>query len=302
MLQGAGFTGAATGVNLARDIEQGWFDRLLVSPAPRSVLLAGLVLSASLRSLIPATFLLAVGFALGVDWPGLDGLADRPPRSSWAMAAVAACWGTSLALRFRTQSAAPLMQAGMLRRSILTTTAYAPLGLLSGWLHTVAKYNPVTQVVEAARQGFVGGVTWGDTWPGLARARRARSPCSARSPCAGCAARPCDRARRARRGARRRSPSGCCGGTGPRASATASATPTRGRARRATRGSGTGTRASRRSSGGASTRARSRAELESLLAAQRPGRLHRPHDLLGPPGLARPRLLFYNVASRSRVR
>ncbi len=39
MLQGAGFTGAATGVNLARDIEQGWLDRLLVSPAPRWVLL-----------------------------------------------------------------------------------------------------------------------------------------------------------------------------------------------------------------------------------------------------------------------
>src|ERR687891_440081 len=75
LLQGAGFTGAATGVNLARDIEQGWFDRLLVSPAPRSVLLAGLVLSASLRSVIPATLLLLVGFALGVSWPGAGGLA-----------------------------------------------------------------------------------------------------------------------------------------------------------------------------------------------------------------------------------
>ena len=31
-LQGAGFAGAATGANLARDIEQGWFDRLLVAP------------------------------------------------------------------------------------------------------------------------------------------------------------------------------------------------------------------------------------------------------------------------------
>ena len=47
MLQGAGFTGAAAGVNLARDIEQGWVDRLLVSPAPRWVLLAGTVLAAS---------------------------------------------------------------------------------------------------------------------------------------------------------------------------------------------------------------------------------------------------------------
>ena len=41
MLQGAGFTGAAAGVNLARDIEIGLFDRFLASPAPRWVLLAG---------------------------------------------------------------------------------------------------------------------------------------------------------------------------------------------------------------------------------------------------------------------
>ena len=74
MLQGAGFTGAAAGVNLARDMEQGWVDRLLVSPAPRWVLLAGTVLAASARSLIPATFVLGIGFAIGVEWPGIDGL------------------------------------------------------------------------------------------------------------------------------------------------------------------------------------------------------------------------------------
>ncbi len=82
------------------------------------------------------------------------------------MGTLAALWGCALALKFKSQSAAPLMQAGMFVL-ILTTTAYAPLALLSGWLHTVAKYNPATQIVEAARQGFVGGVTWGDTWPGL---------------------------------------------------------------------------------------------------------------------------------------
>jgi ABC-2 type transport system permease protein len=165
LLQGAGFTGAATGVNLARDIEQGWFDRLLVSPAPRPVILAGLVLSAALRSLIPATFLLAVGFAIGVNWPGLDGLLIAL-LVVMGFGTVAACWGTMLALRYRSQSAAPLMQAGMLLL-VLTTTAYAPLSFLTGWLHTVAKYNPVTQILEAARQGFIGSVTWSDTWPGL---------------------------------------------------------------------------------------------------------------------------------------
>ena len=165
MMQGAAFTGAATGVNLARDIEQGWFDRLLASPAPRPVLLAGLVGSAALRSLIPATFLLLIALAIGAHWPGLDGLAIAF-FVVMGMAVVAATWGTSLAMRFRTQSAAPLMQAGMLL-VVFTTTAYAPLDLLSGWLQEVARINPVTQIVEAARQGFVGGVTWEDTWPGL---------------------------------------------------------------------------------------------------------------------------------------
>jgi ABC-type multidrug transport system permease subunit len=165
MLQGAGFTGAAAGVNLARDYEGGWVDRLLVSPAPRWVLLAGNVLAASARSLIPATFVLGIAFLIGAEWPGLDGLLICYVMVA-ATAAVAACWGSMLALRFKSQSAAPLMQAGMMGL-ILFTPAYAPVALLQPWLEKVADVNPLTQVLEAARQGFVGSVTWADTWPGL---------------------------------------------------------------------------------------------------------------------------------------
>jgi len=165
MLQGAGFTGAAAGVNLARDLEQGWTDRLLVSPAPRWVLLAGTVLSASARALIPATFVLVIAFVLGASWPGIGGLTIAYFMVA-AMAAVAACWGSMLALHFKSQSAAPLMQAGTMA-VILTTTAYAPLALLQPWMKSVAEVNPVTQVIDAARQGFVGTVTWAETWPGI---------------------------------------------------------------------------------------------------------------------------------------
>jgi ABC transporter DrrB family efflux protein len=165
MLQGAGFTGAATGVNLARDIESGWLDRLLVSPSPRWVLLGGLVLSASARALIPATVVLSAALALGAQWPGPAGLLVAYLMVV-ATGAVAACWGSMLALRFKSQAAAPLMQAGMLAL-ILTTTAYAPLALLQGWLQDIARVNPVTQVVEATRQGFVGSLSWAETWPGI---------------------------------------------------------------------------------------------------------------------------------------
>jgi ABC-2 type transport system permease protein len=165
MLQGAGFTGAAAGVNLARDYEQGWVDRLLVSPAPRWVLLTGNVLAAGLRAFVPATFVLAIAFLIGARWPGLDGLVVCYLMVA-AMAAVAACWGSMLALHYKSQSAAPLMQAGMMGL-VLLTPAYAPLELLQPWLEKVAEVNPVTHVLEAARQGFVGSVTWSDTWPGL---------------------------------------------------------------------------------------------------------------------------------------
>jgi ABC-2 type transport system permease protein len=165
MLQGAGFTGAAAGVNLARDYEQGWVDRLLVSPSPRWVLLSGNVLAASARAFVPATFVLAIGFVIGVQWPGIDGLLICYLMVA-ATAAIAGCWGSMLALHYKSQSAAPLMQAGTMAL-VLLTPAYAPLELLQPWLETVARINPVTHVVEAARQGFVGSITWADTWPGL---------------------------------------------------------------------------------------------------------------------------------------
>jgi len=164
-MQAAGFTGAATGVNLARDIELGWFDRLLVLPVPRRALLAGTVLSASLRVLLPFTLLTIVAMAFGAHWPGPDGLA-MAYFCGMVFASISACWGVSMALIFKTQSAAPLMQAAMFIL-VLFTAAYAPLALLADWLHDVAVINPVNHVITAARQGFIGDVTWGDTWPAL---------------------------------------------------------------------------------------------------------------------------------------
>ena len=162
ILQGAGFTGAATGVNLARDIEQGWFDRLLVCPAPRVTLLAGIVSSAALRALLPASFVFVVALIMGVHWPGVDGLAIAFVLAM-GLATVMAFWSTIIALRFRTQQAAPLMQVANFI-AVLFTTSYAPKELLASWLRTIASINPVTHVLDGARQGFVGSVTWHTTW------------------------------------------------------------------------------------------------------------------------------------------
>jgi ABC-2 type transport system permease protein len=114
---------------------------------------------------MPITLLCIVGFAFGVHFPGIGGLAIAVAMAV-CFAAIAASYAVSVALRFKTQAAAPLMQAAVFM-AVLFTSSYAPQQLLTGWLHDVAKYNPVTQVVDAIRQGFIGGVTWSDTWPGL---------------------------------------------------------------------------------------------------------------------------------------
>jgi ABC-type multidrug transport system permease subunit len=165
LLQGAAFTGAATGVNLARDIERGWFDRLMVCPAPRTTILLGLVASAALRALLPAAFLLVVAFALGTDFPGVGALL-LDLVLVMGLATAVAFYAVLVALRFKTQQAAPLMQTvGFM--AVLFTTAYAPMDLLAGWMRAIATINPVTQVLEGVRQGFVAQVTWPDTWPAL---------------------------------------------------------------------------------------------------------------------------------------
>jgi ABC-type polysaccharide/polyol phosphate export permease len=82
------------------------------------------------------------------------------------VAALTATWSTSIALRLKTLQAAPLMQVAFFL-AVFLSTAQMPLELIDGWLHDVARFNPMTNVLAMARQGFLGSVNWADTWPGL---------------------------------------------------------------------------------------------------------------------------------------
>jgi ABC-2 type transport system permease protein len=167
-LQGAGFAGGAVGANLARDIEQGWFDRLLTAPVPRPVLLLGPLLAAMTRALLPTTVILTTGLVLGVPLSGgLPGLLALYV-AAIGFSMVAALWGMSLALWARSQQVGPLIQNGVFL-AVFLSTAYTPEVLLQGWLATFAPYNPTTYVLELARQATVSGIdpSWAHTWPGL---------------------------------------------------------------------------------------------------------------------------------------
>lgn len=166
-LMGAGFAGITTGMGVARDLEIGFYDRLLASPATRGSLLGGALLAAMLRALLPVALVTLVAVIGGAGFPA--GVATIWPVmvAAFGVALCAGAWSLGIALRFKTLQSAPLMQVGFFLVMFLST-AQMPLGLLSGWLHDIARFNPMTNILALARQGYLGEITWGDTWPGVA--------------------------------------------------------------------------------------------------------------------------------------
>jgi ABC-2 type transport system permease protein len=68
---------------------------------------------------------------------------------------VAALWGVGLAMFLRSEQAGALIQMPVFVLLFLAPV-YVPLSLLTGWIHDVARLNPITAVLEAARGLFAG--------------------------------------------------------------------------------------------------------------------------------------------------
>jgi ABC-2 type transport system permease protein len=64
-------------------------------------------------------------------------------------------WATGVAMRLRTQQAAPVMQMPVFLL-LFFAPVYVPLDLLQGWIHGVASVNPITPLLESGR-GFISG-------------------------------------------------------------------------------------------------------------------------------------------------
>jgi ABC-type multidrug transport system permease subunit len=154
-LQSAAFGGVFTGFAVARDFDSGFARRLLLAAPRRSGIIAGYILGALGRWLITGTVVtvaaLITGMSVdgsGVDLLGLIGLGA-------IMNMVAALWACGLAFFLRTEQAGSLIQMPVFVVLFLAPV-FVPVHLLTGWIHAVAKLNPATAVLEAARGLFAG--------------------------------------------------------------------------------------------------------------------------------------------------
>jgi ABC-2 type transport system permease protein len=166
VLQGAAFAGLGTGFATARDLEGGFFDRLLLAPTPRATIMIGALAASVVRAFFVTVLVIMVGFAGGATVPGGPAAVVMLLLAASGVAFVAGAWGLGLVYRIKSQSAGPLIQVGIFI-TLFLSTAQVPLAVMQGWLHAVARVNPMTNILALARQGYLGDVSWGQTWPGL---------------------------------------------------------------------------------------------------------------------------------------
>lgn len=155
LLQASAFGGVFTGFGIASDFENGFARRLMLGAPNRSAILAGYLLTALTRAALVLCVVTVVALASGMQ-------VDGGPLDVFGMIglAVIVSLGASLfaagvALRTRTIQAGPAMQLPVFLVLFLAPV-YVPLDLLAGWVQAVARVNPVTPLIEAAR-GFISG-------------------------------------------------------------------------------------------------------------------------------------------------
>ncbi|MCB2179717.1 ABC transporter permease [bacterium] len=145
-LSGAGIAAQ----NMVRDIERGYFDKLLLTPVRRTTLLFGPILAGALILGLQASLVLGVALLMGLEpATGIPGML--------ALIGLAVLLGTGFA-GFTVSAAlgsgnAAATQGASFIFFPLTFLAptFVPLELLDGWLKTAATYNPITYVMQAMR-------------------------------------------------------------------------------------------------------------------------------------------------------
>jgi ABC-2 type transport system permease protein len=156
-VQGAMFVSITAGVDLARDIETGFLNRLALTPLRGEALLAGQLGGALVLGVVQAVAYLLVGLATGVTLVTGVGGALVLLGLSILIAFAFAGLGGLLALRFGTGEAVqgifPLLFV-----TLFLSSSSLPRNLIkTSWFRDVATYNPVSYLIEGLRSLIIKG-------------------------------------------------------------------------------------------------------------------------------------------------
>ena len=153
--------GGSAGLNMVADIESGYFDKLLLTPANRLSILVGAMGADFVRIMAQAAIVVLVAVATGLHFQtGVAGAVVLVLISSLFGLAYS---GIGFAVALKTGNSQATQSMWFLFMPLLfLTTMFAPKEALSGWLSTAATFNPMTYLLQGLRALSMEGWDMGD--------------------------------------------------------------------------------------------------------------------------------------------
>jgi len=145
-----GVTGVSRAGSLVLDVQDRYFDRLLLTPVRRTAILVGHMAADVTVAAVLTVPIIVLGLILGVRF-------DNGPIGMIVFIAIASLWslafaGFGYAIALKTGNPAAVNSSFLLFFPFLfLTSSYVPRSQLSGWLDTVAGLNPVTYILDGLR-------------------------------------------------------------------------------------------------------------------------------------------------------
>ncbi|WP_135536059.1 ABC transporter permease [Halostella pelagica] len=156
---------ATSGIGLVDDMEEGMFEKVLVSPMNRSAMFLGKLLSEVARIVVQTMIILLLGYLLltlktgsspgqyvrtGI--PGILGIVLITVLFGGAFMA----YSNIVALVSRDQEATIMFSNLLTFPLMFVSSAFLPLDVLPGWINAIATVNPITYGVDSVRAIMLG--------------------------------------------------------------------------------------------------------------------------------------------------
>ena len=136
--------------NVVREIESGYFDKLLLTPVRRTTLILGPILAGALILGFQASLIMIAGVLMGLD--SATGVLGLLTVAGLTVLIGTGFAGFTVSAALASGNAAATQGASFLFFPLtFLAPTFVPLALLDGWLSTAANLNPITYVLVAMR-------------------------------------------------------------------------------------------------------------------------------------------------------
>jgi ABC-2 type transport system permease protein len=159
ILQGVAGASSTAGLGMVMDIDRGYFDKLLLTPAPRLALVLGRLLADGIKVMLLTVIIIVAGLIIGSGMEsGALGFAALVLLAGGFGLAYS---GIGLAIALRTGSPQASQLGFLIFFPLLfLSPAFAPKEVFQPWLEFLATINPVTYVLEGCRSLVLDGWEW----------------------------------------------------------------------------------------------------------------------------------------------